>query len=101
MAAIGNRRCDRSPRFLCFLTNLFALGEEFKRSRVKTVTLTGWRRTVGKDMSLVTTTPGAADLDPPHSIAVIDDLDEVLFVEWRMKRRPACARFELMLRCEE
>ena len=72
-----------------FLWNIFAFGKKLERGRVEAVSVAGWRRTIREHMSLMTAAPGTADLDASHSVAVVLDLGEVLFVEWCVERRPS------------
>lgn len=83
------------------LGNVFALFEELERGGIKTVTLPGWRRAVGEDMSLMPAASCAADLDPPHAVGVVFDVCQVVFVERPVERRPARTGFEFVARAEQ
>lgn len=76
---------------LGLLRYLFVRGEEFEGRGIKTISLAGWRWAVGEDVALVAAAAGAADLDAAHTVAIVFDIGEMVFVERRVERRPAGA----------
>ena len=52
-------------------------------------------------MALVASASSAADLDTAHTVRVVFDIGEVLFVERCVKGRPAGAGVELLFRVEQ
>jgi hypothetical protein len=74
LGVLFNNRTNQSRDHSGFLRNFFALFKKLKRCRVQAITLAGWRRTVGEDMSLMAVAPRTADLDATHAVAAIFDV---------------------------
>ena len=87
--------------FSCFLRDLRAFLEEFQRSRIEAIALSGRGRAVGKYVALMAAASCTTDLDPSHTVTGVFDIRQMLLVEWSVKRRPPGSAVELVLRREQ
>src|SRR4051794_23402776 len=97
---MGNRAKEEAARAgaggLTLLRYFLPVFKKCKRGRIETVTLSGWRRTVGENMSLVSAASCAADLDSAHPVAAVFNILEMVLIERPIKRWPACTGIEFV-----
>ena len=70
-------------------------GSEREAHRIDAIALSGRRRPIGEDMSLMRAAARADDLGPDHAVAGVADVFEVTFGERLREARPARAALEL------
>ena len=101
-------RTRKSGEFYSTLTTRSSLpflralpGYEFQRNRIQTVSQAGRGRSVGKNVSEVSVTPGARYFGPMHAVARVFYHLDILLVDRLKKTGPAGSRLEFGVRCKK
>ena len=82
---------------LRLLVNIFAVLKKLEACGIEAIPLAGRRRAVGEDVALVAAAAGAANFDTTHSVGIVFDICEMLFVKRCVERRPAGAGVKLFI----
>jgi hypothetical protein len=81
--------------------NLFTFWIQLQRSRVDTETRACWVRTIGKDVSEMSTATRAVDFDSTHAMTCVFDGIDSVEVDGLIETRPTAARVILGFRLKQ